>query len=96
MTSPNVLLTYYTCNTSNKKISSFLKYFKNFNKHFDWKSKVCPFYTKSAGIIIKSTKECHFDTIFEYDLHLAVQYTNLFFYREIVNKFDAWCLQIPI
>jgi hypothetical protein len=50
MTSPNVLLTYYTYNTSNKKNSSFLK------------------------LIIKNTKECHFDTIFEYDLHLVVYY----------------------
>jgi hypothetical protein len=47
---------------------------------------VCPFYTKSARIIIKNTKECHFDTIFEYDLHSAVQYTKNKFYREIVNK----------
>jgi hypothetical protein len=34
---------------------------------------VCPFYTKSARIIIKNTKECHFDTIFEYDLYSAHQ-----------------------
>jgi hypothetical protein len=50
---------------------------------------VCPIYTKSARIIIKNTKECHFDTIFEYDLHSAVQYTKLFFHREIVNKFSC-------
>jgi hypothetical protein len=37
---------------------------------------VCLLYAKSSIIIIKnSTKECHFDTIFEYDLHSAVHYT---------------------
>jgi hypothetical protein len=30
MTSPNVVLTYYTYNTSNKKVSLQLKNFKNF------------------------------------------------------------------
>jgi hypothetical protein len=36
---------------------------------------VCLIYTKSSKIIIWNTKECHFDTIFEYDLHSAVHYT---------------------
>jgi hypothetical protein len=35
---------------------------------------MCLIYTKSSKIIIWDIKECHFDTIFEYDLHLAVHY----------------------
>jgi hypothetical protein len=35
---------------------------------------VCPIYTKSSNMIIWDIKECHLDTIFEYDLHLVVHY----------------------
>jgi hypothetical protein len=31
-------------------------------------------YTKSSNMIIWNIKEGHFDTIFEYDLHLVVHY----------------------
>jgi hypothetical protein len=31
-------------------------------------------YTKSSKIIIWDIKECHFDNIFEYDLHSVVHY----------------------